>query len=71
MYGLSSQSKEQIDRVVGDLFDKAALRFVGFIPKLQHRKTMLIGFEQSFNLANLFVQSMNNKWLNNIGERRS
>jgi hypothetical protein len=66
MYGISSQSKEQIDKVVGDLFDKAALRFLGNLPKLQHKKTMLIGFEQSINLANLFVQSMDNKWLNNI-----
>lgn len=66
MYGISQQSKEQIDKVVEDLFDKAALRFLGAIPRLQHKKTVLIGFEQSFNLANLFVQSMNNKWLNNI-----
>lgn len=66
MYGISSQSKEQIDKVVGDLFDKAALRFLGNLPKLQHKKVMLIGFEQSINLVNLFVQSMNNKWLNNI-----
>ncbi len=66
MYGISSQAKEQIDKVVSDLFDKAALRFVGAIPKLHHKKAILIGFEQSFNLANLFVQSMNNRWLNNI-----
>lgn len=66
MYGISQQSKEQIDRVVGDLFDKAALRFLGNLPKLQHRKIMLIGFEQGANLANLFVQTMNNRWLNGI-----
>lgn len=66
MLGISSEAKEQIDRVVGDIFDKASLRFLGNLPKFQHKKVMLIGFEQSLNLANLFVQSMDNKWLNNI-----
>jgi hypothetical protein len=66
MYGLSAQSKDQIDRVVRDLFDKAALRFIGIVPKLQQKKMMLIGFEQNIGLANLFVQSMNNRWLNNV-----
>lgn len=66
MYGISSHSKEQIDKVVSDLFDKAALRFLGNIPKFQNKKVMLIGFEQSSSIANLFIQAMNNRWLNNI-----
>jgi hypothetical protein len=66
MYGISSQSKDRISRVVEDLFDKAALRLLGSLPKLQQKKTMLIGFEQGINLANIFVQAMNNKYLNHI-----
>lgn len=66
MYGISTSSKEQINRVVSDLFDKVALRLVGGLPKLQQRKNMLIGFESSTTLANLFVQAMGNKWANHI-----
>lgn len=66
MQGLHSNTKDQISRVVSDLFDKAALRLVGSLPKLQSKKTVLLGFEQNFGLANLFVQAMGNKWLNHI-----
>lgn len=66
MQGLHSNTKEQISRVVFDLFDKASLRLVGSIPKLQSKKTVLLGFEQSLGLGNLFVQAMGNKWLNHI-----
>jgi hypothetical protein len=66
MYGISSASKEQIAKLVDDLFDKTTLRFLGNVPKLQQKKHILIGFEQNVNLANLFVQAMNNKYLNHI-----
>jgi hypothetical protein len=66
MYGISTASKEQISKLVDDLFDKTALRLIGNIPKLQKKKHILIGFEQNTNLANLFVQAMNNKYLNHI-----
>ncbi len=65
MYGISSQSKEQIDKVVGDLFDKAALRLIGPIPKLHHKKITLLGFLEGATLATLFIQAMNNRYLNN------
>ena len=65
MHGLSTQSKEQIDKVVGDLFDKAALRLLGPIPKLHHKKITLLGFLEGATLATLFVQAMNNRYLNN------
>lgn len=64
MQGLSTQSKEQIDKVVGELFDKAALRLLGPIPKLHHKKITLLGFLEGATLATLFVQAMNNKYLN-------
>jgi hypothetical protein len=66
MQGLHSNAKEQINKVVADLFDKAALRLIGSIPKLQQKKHVLIGFEQGSGLANLFLQAMNNRWLNHI-----
>jgi hypothetical protein len=66
MYGISSSSKDQISKLVDNLFDAATLRFLGSIPKLQHKKTMLIGFEQNDSLANLFIQAMGNKYLNHI-----
>jgi hypothetical protein len=66
MHGISSQSKTQIDKVVSDLFDKTALRLLGPIPKLHHKKHTLLGFAEGITLATLFVQAMNNNWLNNI-----
>jgi hypothetical protein len=63
--GLSTHSKEQIHKVVGDLFDKAALRLLGPIPKLHHKKITLLGFLEGATLATLFIQAMNNKYLNN------
>ena len=65
MHGISSQSKQQIDKVVSDLFDKTALRLLGPIPKLHHKKVTLLGFAEGITLATLFVQAMNNRWLNN------
>lgn len=66
MHGLSSASKEQISRLVENLFDKTALRFLGGIPKLQQKRITLIGFEPTVGLANLFVTAMGNKWLNHV-----
>ena len=65
MHGISSHSKAEIDKVVGDLFDKAALRLLGPIPKLHHKKITLLGFLEGATLATLFVQAMNNRYLNN------
>ena len=65
MHGISTQSKEQIDKVVGELFDKAALRLLGPIPKLHHKKITLLGFLEGATLATLFIQALNNRYLNN------
>lgn len=64
MRGLSSQVKESISRLIEQLFDRAALRLLGNVPKLQHKRTYLVGFEQTPSLANIFVQAMGNKYLN-------
>jgi hypothetical protein len=68
MYGVSSSLKETIAKLIENLFDKTALRFIGNIPELNRRKHLLIGFEQNINLANLFIQSMGNKYPNYIEE---
>jgi len=66
MHGISSQSKEKIDRIVGDLFDRMSLRLLGDVPSLRHKRHTLVGFEPSIGLAALFIQSMNNKYLNHV-----
>jgi hypothetical protein len=66
MHGLHTQTKDQIHRVIHDLFDKAALSLVGPIPKLHHKKITLLGFAEGLTLASLFVAAMNNKWLNHV-----
>lgn len=65
MQGISSQSKAEIDKVVGDLFDKAALRLLGPIPKLHHKKHTVLSFLEGATLATLFIQAMDNRYLNN------
>jgi hypothetical protein len=66
MLGISSNGKEAISRVVEDVFDRIALQFIGDIPKLKHKKLLIISGTKNFGLANLFVQAMSNKTLNAI-----
>jgi hypothetical protein len=66
MHGIHSSTSESIKRVVDDLFDKSALRFLGHIPKLHHKKHTLIGFESLMGLSYLFLQAMNNRYINNV-----
>ncbi len=66
MHGLHSQTKERIHKVVENLFDKTALRFLGPIAALAHKKHTLIGFETTLGLAALFVQAMNNRYINSL-----
>jgi len=66
MRGLSSVTKENIARIVEDLFDKIALQFIGDIPKLKYKKLLLIGHAQNLGLPHLFVQAMQNRVPNPI-----
>ena len=68
MIGLHSHTKEQIRSSIEKLFDRSALMLVGPIPKLQKKMPYLVGFTAMIGLANLFVESMNNKPLNSIEE---
>lgn len=66
MFGVSSASKEAINKIVEDIFDRIALGLIGDIPRLKHKKLLLISSQPNYGLANLFVQSMGNKTLNPI-----
>lgn len=61
MFGISSSSKEQIAAVVENMFDTIALQFIGDIPKLKNKKTLVISSKRNYGLGHLFVQAMQNK----------
>lgn len=58
MIGMSSSGKEEIKRLVEDMFDRIALEFIGDIPGLSHRKSLIISGKTNFGLAHLFVKAM-------------
>lgn len=61
MQGISSGGKEAIGQKVEDLFDRIALEFIGDIPRLKNKKTIIISSKRNYGLADLFVQSMQNQ----------
>lgn len=61
MYGISSGAKEAITQIVEDLFDKIAIQFIGSVPKLRHKKTILFNIKPNASLGNLFLEAMNNR----------
>lgn len=66
MIGIFGANKEAIGEVIEDLFDKMAIDLLGNIPRLRNKKTLFISSQPNFGLANLFIQAMGNKDLNNI-----
>lgn len=66
MFGLSSSGKLQIAYLVEELFDKIALQFIGAIPSIKGRKTIVVSGRKHFGLPELFVQAMANKQPNEI-----
>jgi hypothetical protein len=66
VYGISSNGKDAISKAVEDLFDSLALRILGDMPKLRHKKYLAMSAKPNLNLAHLFVQSMNNRSPNSI-----
>lgn len=58
MKGISSGGKEAIGARVEELFDRIAIEFIGDIPRLKDKKTIIISSKRNFGLADLFVQSM-------------
>src|SRR5271169_903295 len=66
MFGLSSTGKERIAGLVEELFDKIALQFIGAIPSVKNRKTLIISSRTNYGLPELFVQAMANKPMNEL-----
>lgn len=66
MIGISSPSKEKIAKIVEDMFDNIALQFIGDIPKLRSKKSLVISYKPNLGLSHLFVQAMQNKSPNSI-----
>jgi hypothetical protein len=66
MTGLDLDTKEKINKIVEDMFDRIALQFVGDIPKFKNRKTLVISSKPNLGLTNLFVQAMSNRPPNEI-----
>ena len=66
MIGISSSGKENINKIVENMFDRIALSFLGNIPRLQNKKLMVFSTQSNIGLPHLFVQAMQNKPLNAI-----
>ena len=66
MIGISGPTKENIGKIVDELFDNIALQLIGDIPRLRRKKLAIISMEPHYGLANLFVQAMQNKVPNEI-----
>lgn len=66
MIGINSSNKEQIASIVENMFDNIALQFIGDIPKLKNKKTLIISSKRNYGLSHLFVQAMQNKSPNPI-----
>lgn len=66
MQGISSTSKENINKIVDNMFDNIALQLIGDIPRLRNKKLAVISMGNHFGLAHLFVQAMQNKVPNEI-----
>lgn len=61
MIGISGTTKENVGKIVDDMFDNIAIQLIGEIPRLRRKKLAIISMEHHFGLANLFVQAMANK----------
>ncbi len=66
MFGLSAAGKESVASLVEEMFDKIALQFIGAIPSIKGRKTLIISGRRNYGLPELFVQAMANKQPNEI-----
>jgi hypothetical protein len=64
--GISSTSKETINKIVEQLFDRIALQFIGNIPRLKEAKRLIISSQPHFGLSHLFIQAMLNRKPNEV-----
>lgn len=61
MIGISGAGKENIAKIVDDMFDRIALSFLGNIPRFKNKKLMVFSTSPNLGLSHLFVQAMQNK----------
>ena len=66
MIGISGPAKDNIGKIVDNMFDNLALQLIGEIPRLKNKKLAIISMEPHFGLAHLFVQAMQNRAPNQI-----
>lgn len=66
MFGISGTGKENIAKIVDDMFDRIAYQFIGNIPRLRNKKLMVFSTHPNMGLSHLFVQAMQNKVPNAI-----
>lgn len=65
---LTEQMKEGISEAIEGLFDEVAWNLLGNIPKLRNKKLLVFSAKPNLSLAHLFVQSSQNRNLNEIEE---
>lgn len=61
MIGISGASKDQIGKIVDDMFDSLAIQLIGDIPRLKNKKLAIVSMDRHFGLAHLFVKAMQDK----------
>lgn len=61
MNGISVPAKDNISKIVDNLFDQMAIQIIGEVPRLKNKKLAIISMEPHFGLGHLFVQAMQNK----------
>jgi hypothetical protein len=66
--GIPSRVKDSINEIVENMFDRIAIDLVGEIPKLRHKKLLIISSKRNYGLPNLFIQAMNNRSPNYLEE---
>lgn len=66
MIGVSGAAKDEIGKIVDNMFDNLAIQLIGDIPRLKNKKLAIISMEPHFGLAHLFVKAMQDKVPNQI-----
>src|ERR1700675_4325350 len=66
MNGISSSGKENIGKIIEDMFDRISLQFLGNLPRFKDKKLMVFSTSPNYGLSHLFVQAMENRVPNAI-----
>ena len=58
MRGISGSTKEILNKIVEEMFDRVAVNLLGHIPAYGNKKTILFTSRPSYTLAHLFMQAL-------------